>query len=148
MEKVTIAPFHLLGLSKRTSNQNNQAIQDIGALWQQWSKGKWSERIPHLLSQEFCCVYTNYEGDYMAPYDVILGHKVRSLENIPEGLVGHTVVGGTAAQYTAQAPALDQAIGDTWRTIWSIDLKRAYQSDFELYSLDFSQASIYVGLEE
>lgn len=148
MKEVHIAPFYLIGLAKRTSNQNNQAIKDIGSLWQQWGAEKLSEQIPNKISEEFCCVYTHYEGDYLAPYEVILGHQVSSLEFIPEGLVGHTVVGGLAQQYLAKAPALDQAVGKTWHSIWQSDLKRAYQSDFELYSLDFSQATIYVGIKK
>lgn len=148
MEKITIAPFHLIGISKRTSNQNNQAVQAIGELWQQWQGEQLSERIPNLISQEVCCIYTNYEGDYTAPYDVILGHKVESIETIPEGFVSHTVVPTTFAKYIAKAPVLEQAVANTWKEIWSSDLKRAYQSDFELYSLDFSEVAIYVGLQE
>lgn len=147
MEKVTIAPFYVIGLAKRTSNQGGQALQDIGSLWKRWGEEQLSEQIPNKISEELCCVYTNYEGDYLAPYDVLLGHPVNNLEDIPEGLVGHKVAGGPAQQYLAKAP-LDQTVGNTWRAIWKSDLKRAYQSDFELYSLDFSQATIYVGIAE
>lgn len=148
MNITTIAPFYLIGIAKRTSNEGTQAIAAIGALWQQWQEENLSARIPNLSGPEFCCVYTNYEGDYTAPYEVILGHKVSSLDNIPEGLVGHTVTGGTVAEYTAKGTALDQAVGNTWRGIWASDLKRAYQSDFELYQADFSEATIYIGLKE
>ena len=54
-----------------------------------------AEKIPNKIDQSILSIYTNYEGDHTQPYDTILGCKVSSLQEIPEGMVGQSFNGGT-----------------------------------------------------
>ncbi len=133
MQKVKVESFKVIGISVRTSNNEGQAKQDIGMLWNKWMSENLMEKIPNRLGQEVFSVYTNYEGDHTKPYDTILGCKVESLDTIPDGMVGKEVEGGTYAKFLAKGDLTGEAIINTWHKIWNTDVDRTYTSDFEQY---------------
>lgn len=145
MQTVKIAPFQIIGISVRTTNENGQAASDIGSLWEKFMTEGISEKIPNKLSEEIFSIYTNYESDHTKPYDTILGCKVSSLENIPEGMVGQAFDGGTFAKFISKGDATKGVVYQSWLSIWDTDLDRLYTSDFEVYgdkAKDFSNAEI------
>lgn len=163
MQKETfIAPFQIIGISVRTSNQENlstsvgavgQAAIDIPALWNQFISKNVLEKIPNKISSEIYSIYTNYEGDHTQPYDTILGCKVSSLDNIPEGMIGQAFEGGTVAKFTSKGNLEDNIIYKKWLDIWDTDLDRSFTADFEVYgqkSLDRANAEvdIFVAIKE
>lgn len=133
MQTTTIEPFHIIGISVRTSNENNQTAQDIGQLWAKFMSEGISEEIPNKLSDDIFSIYTNYESDHTKPYDTILGCKVSSLDTIPNGMVGQSFEGGTFAQFRSKGDVTKGVIYNTWVDIWNTDLDRLYTADFEVY---------------
>lgn len=134
MKKTKVEAFKLIGISVRTSNVEGKAAQDIPALWQRFMEEETTKNIPHLADNNVYCVYTNYEGDHMKPYDTIIGCKVNSLKNIPAGMVGHEISGGSYVEFLCEGDLMKGAVIGTWREIWNTtSLNRVYSSDFELY---------------
>lgn len=162
MQKETIAPFQIIGISVRTSNQENlstsvgavgQAAIDIPALWNQFISENVLENIPNKIDAEIYSIYTNYEGDHTEPYDTILGCKVSSLDNIPEGMIGKAFEGGKVAKFTAKGNLEDNIVYKAWLDIWNVDLDRTYTADFEVYgakSMDRANAEvdIFIAIKE
>jgi len=133
MQKVTIEPFKVIGIAVRTSNQNGQAAQEIPALWNQFMTTGVAEKIPNKTGSEIYSIYTNYEGDHMQPYDTVLAMQVSSLNDIPEGMVGHAFDGGTYQEFPAKGDLTQGVVYDCWLKIWDEELDRTYTADFEVY---------------
>jgi predicted transcriptional regulator YdeE len=133
MHTITIEPFKIIGISVRTTNENGQAAQDIGALWTRfWAEGI-LERIPDKVDSSIYSVYTNYESDFTKPYDVILGCRVRSYDPVLAAMVGVTIEGGNYSQFTSRGDLTKGAVYNTWIEIWNSGLERKYTTDFEVY---------------
>lgn len=126
-------PFAFIGLSIRTTNENQQAMQDISALWTRFFTENVLASIPNKVDNTIYCIYTDYEKDYTKPYTTLLGCKVSSLENIPDGLVGRTIDGATYTTFTVKGNINEGIVGQKWGEIWSTDLDRAYTADIEVY---------------
>lgn len=91
-------------------------------------------RIPNKTDKDFICVYTNYESQSKDSYDVLLGCRVNSLEDIPEGLFGQSFNGGFYQQFIAKGDVTQgQAVRDTWDAIWKSNISRTFTADFEVY---------------
>jgi beta-lactamase class D len=127
----------IIGISCKTSNTSGTAPEDIGKLWQKFYQESISSQIPNKISDEIIALYCEYEGDWTKPYSLIIGHVVNSLNNIPSGMVGKEIPGGTYACFTAagEHPA---TLIETWKRIWSnTTLQRTYTGDYELYNHRF-----------
>lgn len=127
--------FYLIGLAVRTTNENNQAMQDIGRLWGKFLGEDVSSKIPDRISDDVYCIYTDYENDATGAYTTLLGHKVVSLENIPEGLAGKEIPAATYQVFPSKGKLPDIVV-NTWKQIWNSDIERAYIADFERYRSD------------
>lgn len=144
-------PVHLIGISIRTSNNNNQAAQDIGALWQRFYNDAIAEQIPNTISNNIIAVYTDYESDYTGAYTTIIGFPVEHLKIIPEGFVGRTFNNGSYKKIIAKGK-LPEAVVEAWKAIWKQDnkIKRTYIADFEVYPKatqegTFDEVYLYIG---
>tara|TARA_B100000497_G_C7689021_1_gene418354 strand:- start:1020 stop:1517 length:498 start_codon:yes stop_codon:yes gene_type:complete len=133
MQKVKIEKFKVIGISVRTYNINYQAQQDIGLLWQSLFSENIINKIPNKESTDIYCVYTNFEGDLTLPYDTILGCKVSSLEDIPDGMVGHQIEGSSYIQHLANGNVNEGVVARAWAEIWEKDFNRSYTSGFDVY---------------
>ncbi|QCX01493.1 AraC family transcriptional regulator [Aggregatimonas sangjinii] len=141
MQTTEIKPFHVIGISVRTTNENGQAASDIGSLWERFMTEGILQKIPHRINDDILSIYTNYESDHTRPYDTILGCKVSSLDRIPDGMVGQTFVGGTFAKFNAKGNVTEGAVYRTWVNIWNTNLNRLYTADFEVYGKKASNRS-------
>jgi len=126
--------FNILGITVRTSNHDGAAEQDIPALWQKFMGENIIASIPNISDQNIHCIYTDYEGDYTQAYTVLLGMKVSSLEEIPEGMTGMSFSGGTYQSYHCEGKIADNVVYDMWNQIWKDPLNRAYTADIEIYN--------------
>ena len=135
-----IEDFMIIGIAIETSNLNGQAEQDLGALWGRFFSKGISALVPHKSTEDIYSLFTDYESDYRGNYTAILGHKVSSLDSIPEGLIGRRFTGGTYTTFKAKGE-MPQAIVNTWKEIWSQDeqLQRRYTVDFEVYGAKSQQ---------
>ena len=133
MQNLTIEPFHVIGIAKRTSNVNGQAAKEIAELWQQFMSENILEKIPNKVDPSIYSLYTEYEGDYLKPYTAMLCCKVENLNNIPDGMLGKSIVGGSYVKLSTKGDLAKGIIVDQWTRIWEMDLDRAYTADFELF---------------
>ncbi|KVV15055.1 GyrI-like domain-containing protein [Flavobacterium sp. TAB 87] len=94
MNNVKIEPFKVIGISVRTSNENNQAATDISKLWDNFVSKNILELIPNKIDNTIYSIYTEYESDHTKTYTTLLGCKVTNLNTIPDGMVGKSFDGG------------------------------------------------------
>ncbi|HKB45930.1 MAG TPA: GyrI-like domain-containing protein [Chitinophagaceae bacterium] len=127
--------FSIAGISVRTTNQNGQSQKDIGDLWTRFMNENLLQQIHKRTSDDIYCVYTDYETDHAGFYTALLGCKVHSLTQIPDGFVGITIVAGKYQVYFLEGK-FPQNVGEAWRHIWDNAIDRKYTADFDLYSAD------------
>jgi predicted transcriptional regulator YdeE len=130
----TINGFKIIGISVRTTNQNNQSAQDIGKLWGQFHSDQLFDKIPNKFNNDIYSIYTDYKSNFTEEYTTIIGLRVNSLDTIPEGLIGREFPADNFVKFIAKGQ-MPKAIIDTWANIWErdIELNRKYSYDFELY---------------
>ncbi len=146
MEKIN--GFRLMGLAlkNKTSNENGQSGIDCGNLWQKFEKEDTFNMIHGKISNEIYAVYYNYEGDYTKPFSYFIGCKVSPELNAPAGMDSLIIQNGNYQLFVAKGKIPDN-IESTWQKIWSSNIPRAYQADFEIYgekSKDWSNAEIEI----
>lgn len=143
--KTTIEKFYVIGISVRTTNEGGLAAKDIPQLWERFMSEDIESKIPAKISRDVYGIYTEYEGDYTQPYTTVLGCKVESLDNIPEGFIGLTIETANYEKYTAKGKMSDDIVYNKWTEIWQSDLDRTYLVDFEIYgerSVDMDNAEV------
>jgi predicted transcriptional regulator YdeE len=128
-----IDSFFIVGISVRTTNQNNQAATDIGDLWQKFMGENIAVNISNKIDDTVYSVYCRYESDYTAPYTTLLGCKVSSIENIPDGFDYIEIANGNYKQFEAKGNLMEGVVYKKWVDIWNTNLPRAYTTDFEVY---------------
>jgi len=133
MKKATIEPFKVIGISVRTTNENNQAEKDLTHLWNRFINDKILETIPNKIDDTVYSIYTEYESDHTQPYTTILGCKVATLNTIPEGMIGKSFDGGNYVKLTAKGDLAKGLIINKWVEIWEMDLDRMFTADFEVF---------------
>ena len=126
-------PFYIIGISVKTTNENGKSAKDIPALWGTFFSDEIFEKIPNKISNEVYGLYSDYEGDFMAPYTTTIGCKVSSIDSIPEGMVYKQISAGNYKKYTAIGDLNKGAVFTKWQEIWGANLKRSYTTDFEVY---------------
>lgn len=128
-----IQKFNIIGISIRTTNENEQSGKDIPALWDQFISEGIAEKIPNKINHSIYSVYTDYEKDHTKPYTTILGCAVESLDFIPDEMVGITIETGSYEKFIAKGNLNDGIVINEWIKIWNSDLDRSFTSDFEIY---------------
>ena len=154
MGKVEIKEIKLIGLSlkTKTTNTNGQSGIDCGNLWQKFEKGKYAEIIPNKQSNEIFGVYHQYEGDNTKPFSYFVGCKVEPDTEVSQGLESLIIPKGTYYKINAKGKIPDCVV-NTWKEIWTSDIPRTHQIDFEVYderSKDWNDAEVdvYLSIEQ
>ncbi len=147
MQNKTLEALKIVGIAVKTSNENGQAAKDIPEIWNRFITEDILNKIPNKLSTDIYSIYTNYEGNYMNPYTTILGCKVSSFDNLPEGFVTKTIDIGNYVKFTTKGNLQDNIVYNEWVNIWEMekDMNRAYIADFEIYgdkAKDMSNAEV------
>ena len=126
--------FKIIGISTRTTNQNNKSQEDLGKLWRQFYAENIFEKIPNKISNEILSIYTDYKSDFTEDYLTIIGVLVSTLNEIPNGLIGREFQSDNFKKFTAKGE-MPNAVVNTWIEIWNRDkeLNRKYSYDFEVY---------------
>jgi len=153
MQKVKIEAFKVIGISIRTTNEGAKAEAEIGQLWQDFMAKDIPAKIPNKLSTNIYSIYTDYEGDHRQGYTAVLGCEVATLEEIPAGMIGLEVAGGTYSKSSVRGDLQQGIIVEHWNTIWNQDLNRAYTTDFEVFSEKAqdprdAEVDFYIALKE
>ena len=144
----------IIGIETRTTNQNGQAMKDIGGLWNQFYSENIQSKILNAVNSNVYAIYTDYESDYTGEYTTLLGLEVSLLDEIPSGLVGREFPKQNFKRFLAKG-AMPQAVAEAWQKIWEQDkeLNRLYQYDYELYTEksqqgDLSEVEIFIGVKD
>lgn len=133
MNNVKIEPFKVIGIAVRTTNENNQAAEDIPVLWEKLMNENMVEKIPNKIDNTIYSIYTDYEKDHTKPYTTLLGCKVENLDIIPEGMVGKSFEGGNYVKFNPKGNLAEDLVINEWIKIWNMDLERIFTADFEIY---------------
>lgn len=133
MNNVKIEPFKVIGITVRTTNENEQAAKDIPVLWEKLMKENVLNNIPNKIDDTVYSIYTDYEKDHTKPYTTLLGCKVESLDDIPEGMIGKSFDGGDYIKFTTKGNLAEGLVINEWFKIWNMDLERTFTADFEMY---------------
>ena len=129
---MVLESFSVIGIAVKTTNEGGKAQKDIGELWQRFMSNGMAGNIPNKAGEDIYCLYTDYESDANGPYITLLGCKVNSLENIPEGFVGKTIPKAAFQLYTSTGK-LPESVLATWDHIWRTPINRRYLADFDVY---------------
>ena len=131
--------FDVVGVSIVTDN--SKATEEVNALWERFFKESVGQMIAHKRDDVIYAVYSNYEGDHEAPYRLTIGYRVEKLD-VPEGMYSVRVEGG---EYAVMSSAGEQpkALIETWEAIWSSDLPRKFNTDFEVYGPRFFEDGVH-----
>lgn len=133
MSKVKIEPFKVIGISVRTTNENNQAAKDIADLWGKFMSENVLDTIPNKIDNTVYSIYTDYESDHKKPYTTILGCRVENLNDIPNGMIGKSFDGGNYVKLSAKGDLMKGLIVNKWTEIWKMDLDRVFTADYEVF---------------
>lgn len=133
MSKVKIEPFKVIGISVRTTNENNQAGKDIADLWGKFMSENVLDTIPNKIDNTVYSIYTDYESDHKKPYTTILGCRVENLNDIPNGMIGKSFDGGNYVKLSATGNLAKGLIINKWLEIWEMNLDRVFSADFEVF---------------
>ena len=147
IKKVEVQSKTIKGLQVRTKNADemNPETQQIAPLWGRF----FSEIMPTLepTPPPLYGVYSSYASDAEGEYNLLVGAK--ELDEDGE-LVSVKIEDGRYLVFPAKGE-LPQSIMDAWERVWayfedpSIDERRAYETDFELYK-SATEAEIYIGV--
>lgn len=146
--------IRLLGidLGRTTSNLDNQSAKDCGALWQKFETEQLKEKIPGKKNDDVYAVYYDYEGDHTKPFRYFIGCKVGEDVIMPAGLEELKIPAGLYALIIAKGKMPD-CIANAWKSIWSSNIKRAYNCDFEVYdqrskNWDAAEVDLYISVKD
>lgn len=151
--KETIDEIKLIGLAlkNKTSNINGQSHLDCKNLWHTFEDAKLAETIPDKISKEVLGVYFGYEGDSTQAFRYFIGCKVNSYAANCTHLQTLTIPGGNYQKIVVKGK-LPDCMMEAWKDIWSGNLHRTYQVDFEVYDArckdwENAEVDIYVSVK-
>jgi len=131
--------LRIIGISVETTNEKEQSTEDIGLLWNKFFADNISSLIPEKMTEDIYSIYTNYETDHTGKYMFILGYKVSSLENVPQGLVGFEILEESYKRFVVKGK-LPNALIQKWKQIWNDNsFERKFSTDFEIHKVKSPQ---------
>ena len=150
--------FDIIGIAVRTSNQEEMSGHSkIGPMWQRFFAEGIAGRIPNKADGETVVVYYDYKSDKDGPYSYMIGSRVKSTADIPDGMSLIHVPAGRYAVFTTDRGPVAQVVQKGWKEIWDIPKTkpggdRAYKVDYEVYdnrarNPQDSQVDIYIGIK-
>lgn len=125
-EIIEVKEKTVVGLLKRTTNENMKAVNDIACLWQKFMGIGVYDSIKNKCDSDTIGLYTNYESDFIACCEVT------KIENLERSLISEKILAGKYAKFTTHGD-IKQAVGELWQQIWQMNLGRIYSCDYEVY---------------
>lgn len=148
---------YVIGLSAITRNDRELKGQGVIAeLWGRFFKEGVLARIPDpVQAGEIIAVYTDFESDESGAYRFVLGARVQSLAQVPDGLYGVKLPAGPYEVRVTQRGSLASVGIAAWQAIWAdgeLKARRRYAADYELYdersrNPEDAVFDIYLGLK-
>jgi predicted transcriptional regulator YdeE len=149
--------FTVIGISARTNNAREATSNGvIGKQWTRFMQEGVLAKIPNKAEASIVAVYTDYASDHNGDYTFVLGAKVTSSANVPEGMVVKKIPAGRYAVFTSEKGPGPKVVPELWMKINSLPKSaiggdRLYRADFEIYDERAAdpqnlQVDIYVGI--
>jgi len=143
-EIVNLEEKKIVGLTARTSNHDCNVGQVIGGLWAQFHSG-FFQGIEGKVNECAIGLYSDYDSDMNGPYDMTVGSEVLNSDHVSK-----VIPAGKYAKFVVKGH-MQEACIDFWKTLWQMDLDRAYTSDFEEYqpggSMENAEIHMYIALK-
>lgn len=143
-EIVDLKEKTVAGLTIRTSNNDSNMSQSIGNLWQKFFADGVYQSILNKQNDKSIGLYSNYESNVQAAYDLMVCCEIRDTTRLPSGVNTQIIPAGKYAKFIVHGD-VQQAVAEFWTKLWSMDLDRKYSCDFEEYqSGDMNNAEIHI----
>lgn len=155
-KRVEVAQTPVVGVAVRTTNAKEATGEGlIGKEWGRFIEQRVLESIPNRIGSDIVVLYTDYASDQNGEYTYLIGAKVKSGSNVPEGMVTRSIPAGKYAVFTTDRGPVAQVVAGIWKKIWSLpssQLARAYRTDFEVYDQRAAdrrnaQVDVYIGVK-
>lgn len=131
-EIIELKEKHVVGLLIRTTNENMQSAKDIASLWQNFICEGVYKAIDNKIDQKTIGLYTDYEKDHTKPYNFMTCCEVYSINDFKAPLEAQIIKSGKYAKFSIRGH-IQKDVMTAWQNIWSTNLNRTYESDFEVY---------------
>lgn len=155
--RADIPAFLVVGIKTRTSNAKEATAEGaIPRQWERFFQHGILGQIPNRVGSNIYAVYSDYASDHNGEYSYIIGAMVKDGTAPPTGMAVKRVPAGQYGVLTSEKGRLPKVVPEVWRKLWKLEdsgmLKRAYQTDFEIYDQraqdpQNGQVDIYVGLK-
>ena len=154
MPQIYIDKICIIGKTIRTTNKDLKSMMDLPLFWQSFFQEGNIEKIPNKLHpEEILGIYYNFESDFTAAYDFMIGFEVNGSDPIPDGFISITIPSDNYVVFKNEKKMnLGEKVQNLWQNIWSSDIKRSYKFDFEEYELssmlsENPKVKVYIGVE-
>ena len=147
ISKVNLTEKTIVGICINTNNSN--ASKTIPLLWDEFFNNKIVSKIEHKKPDSLIySVYSDYESDQNGNYTVTIGVEINRKDIKKYNPV--IIKKGKYILFEKNGK-LPDIVSDMWNDIWKYfkenkDLKRRYQSDFEVYE-NKNNLKIYIGIK-
>ena len=149
--------FTVIGITARTTNAKEMTPDGvIGKQWMRIFQEGVLGKIPNKADAHIVAVYSDYTSDHNGEYTYLLGARVTSDAEVPEGMVSKKIPGGKFAMFTSDKGPAPQVVPATWMKINSLPQNaiggdRLYRADYEIYDERARdpqnlQMDVYVGI--
>jgi predicted transcriptional regulator YdeE len=150
--------FTVIGIAARTTNAREMTADGIiGKQWGRLMQEGLLAKIPNKANRNIVAVYTDYVSDHNGEYTYVLGSRVNSAADVPEGMVAKKIPAGKFAVFTSEKGPAAKVVPETWMKINSLPHSavggdRVYRADYEIYDERAadpanSQVGVYVGIK-
>lgn len=150
--------FTVAGIAARTNNAREATAEGvIGKQWARFMQDGVLEKIPNKVEHSIIAVYTDYASDHNSDYTFVLGAKVSSIVDLPDGFVAKKIPAGRYVVFTTEKGPGPKVVPELWMKINSLPKSavggdRAYRTDFEIYDDRATdpqnlQVDLYVGIK-
>jgi CubicO group peptidase (beta-lactamase class C family)/predicted transcriptional regulator YdeE len=150
--------FTVIGIAARTTNAKEMTPDGvIGKQWMRIFQEGVLGKIPNKADASIIAVYTDYASDHNGEYTFLLGARVTSDAQVPEGMVAKKIPGGKFAVFTSDKGPAPQVVPAIWIKVNSLPQNavggdRLYRADYELYDERARdpgnlQVDVYVGIK-
>lgn len=152
------AGFSVIGIAERTTNAREMSGEGvIGKQWGRFMQESLLAQIPNKADTSIIAVITDYASDKDGEYTHLIGARVTSIADVPEGMVVKKVPAGKYAIFTSEKGPVAQVVVGTWQKIWAQPKSapggnRAYKADYEVYDEragdpQNAQMDVHVGIK-